>query len=206
YYQADSEVIFPPFDIHYWNKLKSNLSSYNFKDKFYNLSKKYYLIVSRMEPYKRIDLVINAFNQQSDKQLVIVGDGSKKTNLKKIAKANVVFLEGITDEHLAMLYSNAQALIMPQEEEFGYVALEAQLFLCPVLAYKKGGALETIIEGNSGLFFASQSVEDLVGTIAKFEKLSYTLKHYLKENGGKHLEKFNKKIFKDKILKIVQDK
>ncbi len=119
-------------------------------------SKNYFLIVSRLEPYKKIDLAVKVFNRLKD-NLIIVGEGSEENNLRRISGKNIIFLSKLTDQDLALLYSNAEALIMPQEEDFGLVSLEAQFFGCPMISYKKGGALETVTEGKTGIFSKEQS-------------------------------------------------
>jgi glycosyltransferase involved in cell wall biosynthesis len=133
YYKIDPEVLYPPFDFEYWNKIRSQLSV-SAKDKG-----SYFLIVSRLEKYKNIDHAIKTFKSLKEK-LVIVGSGSQKANLVKLAGKNVAFMSRVSDEELGKLYTGAKALIMPQEEDFGYVSLESQFFGTPVIALAKGGA------------------------------------------------------------------
>src|SRR3989338_4631200 len=113
---------------------------------------KYYLMVSRLESYKNVDLVVSLF-KQLNKKLIIIGTGSQENRLKSIASANITFFNRLSDQQLGQLYTHAQALIMPQEEDFGYPALEAQFFGCPVISYRKSGASESIIEDRTGIFF-----------------------------------------------------
>lgn len=135
----------------------------------------YYLIVSRLVLYKRIDLVINVFNK-TKKKLIVVGVGSELTRLKRMAYSNIQFLGEVSDEKLVKIYLRAKALIMPQEEDFGLVSLEAQSFGIPVIAFKKGGTIDTVIDGKTGVFFDKQNEEDLLAAIAKFEKISFNYK------------------------------
>ncbi len=112
-----------------------------------------------------------------------------------MAGDNVTFFSKLTDGELGYLYSHAQALIMPQEEDFGYVSLEAQFFGCPVVAYKKGGAKETIIEENTGILFEKQTVEGLQSVLKKFSMIKYGIKIKVKEFGVKNIERFAKEKF-----------
>ncbi|MFN4212682.1 MAG: glycosyltransferase [Microgenomates group bacterium] len=207
YYKRKSEVIYPPFDIDYWGKIKSEIRSRKLqihgKFKILN-SKQFFLIVSRLEPYKKVDLVVQSFNQLNY-QLVVIGEGSQKNKLKKIAGKNVIFLSGLTDQELGWFYSNAKVLIMPQEEDFGYTALEAQFFGCPVIAYKKGGARETIIDGKTGLFFNEQTEESLIGALERFQTIAYNLTKSTQAYGLKNIEKFNKTIFVERFMEVDTD-
>ena len=136
--------------------------------------------------------------------LVIVGEGSELPKLKKLAGNNVMFLNKLTDPELGYLYSNAEALIMPQEEDFGYVSLEAQFFGCSVIAYKKGGATETISEGKTGIFFDEQSSESLSRALRKFSMVKYKVQSKIKEFGLRNTERFSRKQFEEKLLNLLK--
>jgi len=195
-YKRKSEVIYPPFDKDYWNKIKFEIQNSKFKISFkLQIPKEYYLIVSRLELYKRIELAIQSFNRL-DKTLVIVGEGSCENKLKRMAKKNILFLKRVSDEELGWLYSNAKALIMPQEEDFGYVSLEAQFFDCPVIAFKKGGATETVVEGKLGMFFDEQTEKSLVDALATFEGKSYNFKEEI-------INEFNEENFDKKFKEYL---
>jgi len=204
YYKRGSKVIYPGFDIDYWQEIKSKIinSKSQINPKYKILNTKYFLVVSRLEPYKKINLAIKVFNKLN-KPLVIVGEGSEEKKLKQMAGKNITFLSKLSDIELGNLYSKAQALIMPQEEDFGYVSLEAQFFGCPVIAYKKGGTIETVIDGKTGLFFDHQSEQSLRRTIERFNKIKYNLRTKVKELGIKNVEKFGKKIFEKRILESI---
>ncbi len=189
YYKRDSVVIYPPFDLNYWIKIKSSIDRTP-----KNSSQNYYLVVSRLEPYKRINLVIDTFNK-IDEKLIIVGIGSQYKKLKKIAGKNIEFKKNISDIELATLYENANALIMPQVEEFGMVSLEAQFFGCPVISYKKSGTAETIIENKTGLFFDQQTTTSLGSAIVRYKSLSYNLKKSTLENNLNNIKRFDKEKF-----------
>ncbi len=166
---------------------------------------KYFLAVSRLEPYKRVDLVVQAFTQLN-LPLIIVGKGTERGRLQKIANENTVFVSDLSDQELAGLYSNARALIMPQEEEFGYVSLEAQFFDCPVISYAKGGASETIIPNKTGIFFNQQTERSLTDAVARFIKIEYNLRKSTKEQAKGNLERFSSQIFIDMFKDFVAEK
>jgi glycosyltransferase involved in cell wall biosynthesis len=132
-YSRDSYVIYPPVDID-----RFSLS---------NESEDFYLIVSALVPYKRVDLAVDAFNQNG-KRLLIIGTGNSQESLKKKAKNNIEFLGWSSDDEIAGYYKRCKALIFPGEEDFGIVPVEAQACGKPVIAYAKGGALETVVGVN----------------------------------------------------------
>lgn len=193
YYGLSAHLLYPPFDNISWQRTMTHMSTMGEK-----LKKKYgsfFLVVARLESYKRIDLVISAFSKTPDKILVIVGKGTQAKALGAKATSNIVFIDYVTQSDLGSLYSHAEALIMPQEEDFGYVALESQYFGCPVIAYKSGGVLETVLEDKSGVFFTEQSISSLTQALARFHTISYNLRHWLKEHKNQHLRIFEKENF-----------
>src|SRR3989344_7529142 len=216
YYRRNSDVIYPPFDREYWKKIKVSLVRHpelvsgshkmlkrvqhdvDSRLRGNDVEGKYFLIISRLEPYKRVDLAVEFFNSRKD-QLIIVGKGSQKSRLQKMAGKNIKFLENLTDSELANLYIHAQALIMPQEEDFGYVALEAQFFGCPVITYAQGGACETVKDGVTGVLFSKQEKTALHHAIARFHTLAYNLKSNLAKKND-IFDKFTKERFKKLFL------
>jgi len=187
YYKRDSEIIFPPVEIEKFTKDKKVKKG------------DYFLYVSRLIPYKRADLVVRAFNKM-ELPLVIIGTGSEEDKLKSIAKENIKFTGHLTDKELASYYQRARAFIFPQEEDFGIVALEAQAAGTPVIAYKKGGALDTVTEGKTGLFFNKQSEESLIKAVKKFEKIKFKRKDLI-ENA----KRFSKENFQNNIIKFIEN-
>ena len=139
-----------------------------------NQNDDYYLIASAMVPYKRIDIAVKAFNTIG-KKLLIVGNGPESNNLKKIAQSNISFIETATDEEIVVYMKKCHALIFPGEEDFGIVPLEAQACGKPVIAFGKGGALETVTsikqspENATGIFFYDQNPESLQEALLFFE-------------------------------------
>ncbi|MFC1627475.1 glycosyltransferase [Patescibacteria group bacterium] len=189
YYQKDSSVIYPPVEFSKFSKSSKQ------KPKFNN----YYLIVSRLTPYKKIDLAIKACNQLKQ-NLIIVGQGRQLGVLKKLAGPTIKFITNVKDQQLVSLYQNALALIMPQEEDFGIVALEAQSAGIPVIAFKKGGAIETIVNQKTGIFFKSQTVDSLIKAMKQFTSLTWD-----KSTIQSQAKKFDIKIFKKQFLTTVEE-
>lgn len=192
-YGRDASVVYPPFDAEYWIKEQNKHST--FVVPFTNFC----LAVARLEQYKKIDLLLNVFRSLPNHHLVVVGTGSQEKKLKKIAPTNVVFVKGISDGELATLYSRAQCLIIPQEEDFGYTALEAQALGCPVLAYEKGGVTE-IITHKTGLFFSHQSERSLKNALERLHTISYNLKKSAKEEGPRRVAFFSRSRFKSELF------
>ncbi len=177
YYELKSQILFPPVGI---QALKNNKN------------REYYLIVSRLVPYKKVDLAVKVFNELG-LPLIIVGDGSEKKYLQKIAKNNIKFVGFVPEVKLKNYYSKAVALIMPQIEDFGLVAIEAMSFGVPVVAYKEGGILD-IITKNTGILFNEQSVESLMSAIKKFEFRKFKRNDLLKTASKFSFERFKKEL------------
>ena len=146
--------------------------------------------------------MIDTFNK-IDEKLIIVGIGSQYKKLKRMAGKNIEFKKNISDIELASLYENANALIMPQIEEFGMTSLEAQFFGCPVISYKKSGAAETIIENKTGLFFDQQTTTSLAAALVRYKSLSYNLKNSTLENNLNNIKRFDKEKFIYNFRKLI---
>ncbi len=159
YYRRECTIIPPPVESSYFTP--------NGVKKF-----EYYLYVSRLVRYKRADLAIQAFNRLG-LPLVIVGEGPEKERLQQMAAPNVKFAGRQSEESLRDLYRGCKALIFPQEEDFGIVPLEAQACGRPVIAYGVGGALDTVIPGITGTFFAEQTVDSLVSAVDSFSESEF---------------------------------
>lgn len=186
YYDRDSEIIFPPAYLHH-------------KKRLLDVNHGYYLYVGRLVKYKKVDLLIDTFNDLG-LPLIIVGTGSEKSKLRYKSKKNIKFLGNISDNELAEVYSNAKAFLMPQEEDFGITAVEAQSFGIPVIAYKSGGAIDTIIDGNppaqagTGIFFEEQTKASLKQAIAKSDKIVFNHKYLIKNAKNFSEENFKRKL------------
>jgi len=185
YYGRDSEIIFPPVETPEVAIVNHSRSGY-------------FLVVSRLVAYKRIDLAVKAFNKLK-LPLIIVGSGSEYFKLKSIAKKNIKFAGQVTEEELIEYYKGAKALIMPQEEDFGITAVEAQSLGVPVIAFKKGGALNTVIDKRTGIFFLKQEVDSLASAVAQFNERPIFDRPSLVENA----RRFSKENFKMTFLDFL---
>lgn len=153
YYKKEADVIYPPVNI---NKFKPNGSG------------KFFLCVARLVPYKRVDIVIEAFNTLGW-PLKIVGTGMMESTLRKMAKRNIEFIGDLTDQELVAYYQGCRAFVYGGEEDFGIVSVEAQACGKPVICRRESGMTETVVEGKTGEFFD----KDLVGTLQTFVKKRY---------------------------------
>ncbi len=158
----------------------------------------YFLMVGRLVAYKRFDLGVKAFNKLGF-PLKIAGTGPELKKLKRMANDNIEFLGIVSDDRLVDLYSKAQALIFPQEEDFGIVSLEAMASGRPVIAFRSGGARETIIENKTGIFFDEQTINSLAYAIKNFDSSKFN-----PENCRKQAEKFDVGVFRSKIVEKIK--
>ena len=174
-----------------------------------NKPKEYFLLVSRLEYYKKVDLAIEAFNK-IDGKLIIVGQGSKETELKELSDpSKITFLKNLTTKDLAQIYGNCRAFIFPQYEDYGLTALEANASGRPVIAFRKGGILDTQIEFNidkkdgTAVFFDNQNVDSLIEAIFYFQKIESKFSPNLIR---KNAERFSEKEFINSIKTFVKEK
>jgi glycosyltransferase involved in cell wall biosynthesis len=217
YYGRESVVVYPPVNLvdgRRWKIEDSNLkiedrrfypqssTLKNLPSTFYHPSS-YFLIVSRLVPYKRIDIAIRAFNKLK-LPLKIVGTGSDENKLKSIASPNIEFLGYLTERELVRYYRDCRALIFPGREDFGLTVLEAQGFGRSVIAFRGGGALETIIEGKTGEFFYPQTEEALVKKIKEFKSSKYDPMDCIKNAERFSYERFRREFMKE-ILRYAQN-
>ena len=184
YYKKDSAVVYPPVYTRFFQP----------SDKIDD----YYLIVGRLIPYKKVDIVIRAFNDLG-LPLKIIGTGPEYNKLRKIAKPNIEFLNNLKDREMKEYYSKARAFIAPQEEDFGITPIEAMASGRPVIAYNKGGLKETVVEGITGTFFNMQSPQCLIDTIKKFKPERYNPKLI-----RQHALKFDESSFKRKMKELIE--
>lgn len=159
----------------------------------------FYLMVGQLVRYKRADLAVEAFNQ-SGKRLIIIGDGEQLEDLKLMAARNVTVMGRQPFSVIREHYSKCKALIFPGVEDFGIVPLEAMASGRPVIAYRKGGALETVLENVTGLFFDQQTPEALNDTVAAFESMHETFAAHVIRS---HALSFDKEAFKRKFMDYV---
>lgn len=187
YYRRESRVIYPPVEI----------------DKFSiaDSPEDYFLIGGRLAPYKRVDIVIEAF-KKIGKKLKVFGGGIDLNRLKKIAGGapNIEFLGRVDDKTMAELYRKCQAFINPQEEDFGITVIEAMASGRPVIAYRKGGATETVIEGVTGIFFDKQTADELALAVSKFNGNQFEPNKI-----RAHAEKFRIERFKREMREFIEE-
>ncbi len=188
-YNRESTVIYPPVDV----------------DKFECAENKddYYFVASRLVPYKRIDLIVEAFAQMPDKRLVIAGTGPELNRLKSKFLVNVEFIGYQDEKSLKELMQKAKAFVFTAEEDFGIVVVEAMACGTPVIALNKGGTAETVIDGKTGILFDNQTVEDIKNAVRKFESIQDTFNH---KEISEYTQKFSRKIFEEKIKQYVDER
>ncbi len=192
YYKRDSRILYPPLA---FSKVKKIILP---------KEKGYFLVVSRLVPYKRVDLAIKACNRLG-LPLKVVGIGVEMERLKKLSGPTIQFLGSLTEERLLGYYKNCKALIFPGKEDFGLVTLEAQSFGKPVIAFADGGALETIIKEKTGLFFPRQNEKSLILALKSFNKKKFR-ESDCKKNALKFSKDKFKKEFRRAIKEVLKDK
>ena len=185
-YKRESVIINPPVDTNIF-KIK-------------NIDKDYFLVVSRLNSYKRVDLVVEAFNELGF-SLKIIGDGPERARLESLAGENIQILGKVADSDLANYVAECRALVFPGEEDFGITPLEAMACGRPVVAFGAGGAKETIVEPETGIFFNDQ---DAVSLSEAVKKLSF--EYFDKQKIRRHALEFDKEVFKKKIWEYVDEK
>ncbi|MBI5754372.1 glycosyltransferase [Candidatus Peregrinibacteria bacterium] len=186
YYQAESDIVYPPVDVERFRAKESN--------------ENYFLIVSTLTPYKKIDLAVQLFNKIR-RRLVIIGEGPQREYLQNMAGENIEFLGFKDDATVKEYMENCRALIFPGEEDFGITPVEAMACGKPVLAYGKGGVMESVLSGKTGEFFFEQNVEAMEDGLAR---LMYNEKFYKPHTIRKHSFNFSREIFEKKLLQKIR--
>ncbi|MBM9579239.1 glycosyltransferase [Leptospira sp. 201903070] len=187
FYRRESKVIFPPCLPEKWKVVSEK------KDDFY-------LIVSAFAPYKRIDLAIEAF-RKNGKRLVLIGGGQEFKKLTSHLPKNIEVLPHLKREEVLEYYKKAKAFIFPGMEDFGIAPVEAQAYQTPVIAFGKGGALETVVSGKTGIFFQEQSVESLNEAIDRADRISWKTADF-----QKNVSRFTEEKFIIEIQKQVENR
>lgn len=185
-YQREARVIYPPVEV---ERFSPNGKRGN-----------YFVTLSRLVPHKRIDLAIEAFSQLPI-PLKVIGDGPQRKRLQTLAASNIEFLGYQSEEAVAQLLGGARGFVCAAEEDFGIAMVEAQAAGCPVIAYKGGGALETVIDGVTGLFFAEQTSVSLIEAVKRFEDISHCFRS---QNLVENARKFSKARFTESFREFVE--
>ncbi len=186
YYRRDSTVISPPVDTERFS-ISTN-------------PKKYYLVGGRLVDYKRYDIVVEAFTKLGV-PLKVFGSGPAEKELRRIAGPNVEFLGRVSDDERARLFADAIAFLHPHEEDFGITAIESMASGRPVIAYRRGGATETVVDGVTGVFFDEQSWEELADTVMHFDASMF-----IPEKIRAHAEQFSTAVFRKAMQSFVREK
>ncbi len=185
-YRRPAQVIYPPVNV----------------ERFSLQPKKddYYLTMSRLVPYKRVDLIVEAFSEMPDKELIVIGDGPEMDAIKQKAGPNVTMLGYQPDDAVTYYMEHARAFVFAAEEDFGIVPVEAQACGTPVIAYGRGGVQESVVPGETGVFFPEQTVEHLKEAVDEFEKIRSDLDP---EAIRAQAERFSIPIFREAFSKLV---
>ena len=183
YYRRESIVIYPPIDTSLFSMSET--------------AEPYFLVVSRLEPYKRIDLAVQAFNKLG-LPLVIIGDGTERAKLETLAKKNITFLGRQPDDVVREHMSKCQALIFPGEEDFGITPVEAQASGRPVIAYRGGGALETVA-AHTGQFFYPKTADALIQAVKTFDPGRFN-SHAIRQ----HAQTFDISMFRQEMNNLIE--
>jgi glycosyltransferase involved in cell wall biosynthesis len=157
----------------------------------------FYLMVSAFAPYKRIDLAIEAF-RENGKQLVLVGGGQDEKKISKSLPKNIIWKKGLPRTEVIELYKKARGFIFPGMEDFGITPVEAQAYGTPVIAFAKGGAMESVVSGKTGIFFKEQTVKSLNEAILQLEKTNFKRREF--QNS---IDRFTEEKFVTEIRKLV---
>lgn len=188
YYRRDAVIIYPPVDTTRFEPVATQ----DVED--------YYLFVGRLVPYRRLDLLIEAFNKLK-KPLYIAGSGRDRERLEGLANSNVNFLGFVSDEELPTLFAKAKGFIWPGEEDFGIAPIQAMAAGRPVIAFAAGGALDTVLPEKTGILFSDQTVSGMIEAINHFESIKWN-----PELIKKHADQFDTKLFKKKLNSFIEQK
>jgi glycosyltransferase involved in cell wall biosynthesis len=190
-YNREAEVVYGPVDIEQFTGLERNPTDY-------------YLFFGQLTGYKRADIAIEAC-VKSGRKLVIAGAGAKKKDINKYKKTGLITFKGrVCNEEAAKLFSQAKALLFPGIEDLGLVPVEAQAAGCPVIAYRGGGALDTVKEGETGIFFNDQTPDSLIKAMEHFETCQERFCN--REFFNIQVKKFSREAFKERIIRIIAEK
>ncbi len=187
-YGREADVIYPPVNTEFFQP----------KGK----KEEFYLVASRLVSYKKIDLIVEAFNTMPDRKLVVIGDGPEMGKIRKLARSNIELLGYQSDTLLLEMMQKAKAFVFAAIEDFGIVPLEAMSAGTPVIALKKGGVAELVLESETGLFFEEQTIVSIRDAVERFERIEGWDIAYLRN----HALQFSQERFRDEFKKYVEEK
>ncbi len=191
YYRREAQVVYPPVD------LPAEGTDVE------PAREDYFVSVGRLVAYKRVDLLVEAFAQAGDKRLVIAGDGPELGRLRKLARgaSNIEILGYVDDERKRQLLQHARAFVFAAHEDFGIAPVEAQAYGTPVIAYGRGGALETVVDGRTGVMFPRQAVTHVLEALASFEQVEASFDpRAIRE----HARRFDRKTFQSHFQRLIE--
>ena len=186
-YNREATVIYPPVDIQNF-PLEENKEDY-------------YVAASRLVSYKKIALIVEAFNKMPNKKLKVIGEGPEMSKIVEIAKSNVEILGRKKQDEMVKILQKARALVFAADEDFGILPVEAQSCGTPVIALNRGGLKETVINNETGVFFQKQETTDIMEAVNKFETLKFDAK-IIRRNA----ERFSKERFEREFKEFVEQK
>ncbi len=186
-YNRESTVIYPPVDVDFFSLEEQK--------------EDYYFTASRLVSYKKTQLIVEAFNELPQLKLIVAGDGPEFEKLQKIAKSNIEFVGFVDNLSLKNYMQKAKAFVFAAEEDFGIIPVEAQACGTPVIAFGKGGTLETVVENKTGVFFKEQNPQKIKEAIINFENIKFDSK-IIRE----HAMKFSKQRFENEMKGFVEEK
>ncbi|EPN4480106.1 glycosyltransferase family 4 protein [Klebsiella aerogenes] len=192
-YGRNATVIYPPVDINRFT--------------LHEEKEDYYFTASRMVPYKRMDLIVEAFSQMPERKLVVIGDGSEMAKIKSKATSNIKILGYQSNAVMQEYMKKARAFVFAAEEDFGITPVEAQACGTPVIAFGKGGALETVrpygVNKPTGMFFYKQDIESIINTVQEFEM---NIDKFDPRNCRENAIRFSEERFKNEMSNFVEEK
>jgi glycosyltransferase involved in cell wall biosynthesis len=186
-YKRESKVIYPPVDVENFSLVKT-------KEDFY-------VTASRMVPYKKIKIIVEAFNQMPNKKLIVLGDGPEFNSIKKSIKPNIELLGFVNSTSLKNYLQKAKAFVFAAEEDFGIIPVEAQACGTPIIGFNRGGLRETVINNKTGVLFEKQTTKSIIDAVNYFETLSLSSDE-IRENA----ERFSKQRFEKELFNFVNQK
>jgi glycosyltransferase involved in cell wall biosynthesis len=190
-YRREAEVIYPPVDLQNYNLCEQKQD--------------FYLTASRLVPYKRVDLIVEAFSRMGDRQLIVIGDGEQMSKIQAKAGQNIQFLGYLEPSELRAYMQKAKAFVFASEEDFGITPVEAQACGTPVIAFGRGGVCESVIglecDRPTGVFFAEQSADSICEAVIEFEKNSDRI---LPINCCENAMRFSTERFQNELLDFVK--